>query len=127
MKKYGVKEIFCIEYEEFDDYEIGESILNVWINGLEICSYEQNGKIKYYHWNLRNIVEWLKNNMQNILFETEFPLPINATSSIEFFQKSGEFDSENEEKLYEWDTRRRPRSRGGCSPAARSCRGQRGP
>lgn len=102
MKIYGERESFCIEYSNCDNYEIGESILYVWIKGIEICSYQQNGEIKYYHWNLSNIVKWFKINLNHILNETTFPLPINANTSIEFFKASSNFDSNDDEKFYEW-------------------------
>ena len=55
---------------------------------------------------MSQIVEWLIINEQYILNEIEFPLQVDAKSSLEFFDKSGTFDSDDIEEFHKWYTKR---------------------
>ncbi|URZ17192.1 hypothetical protein [Clostridium felsineum] len=46
---------------------------------------------------LNLIVEWLCKNRNNIINETQFSLTVEANNAIEFYNKSGDFDSDDDE------------------------------
>lgn len=99
MNCFGNRSLFAIEYENCDEED---SILDVWIENKPICRFYRNGILQKYKWNLTSIVEWFEQNIEYIVNEEKFPLPINANSSIEFYNKSSGFDSEDMEEFDKW-------------------------
>ena len=102
MRCFGERDKLSIEYEVIDE----EGYLEFWIDNKELCCFYKNGKKQRYKWDLLCVFEWLVDNKDYILNETQFPLPVNANSSIDFWNKSGEFDSDNFEEDYTWFKKR---------------------
>lgn len=96
---YGNKDIFAIEYEKEDN---DEYFFEMWINKKPICCFTRNGKFQKFKWNLDSLVEWFENNIKYIIKEEKFPLLINAESSIDFYNKSSEFDSDDMDEFDRW-------------------------
>lgn len=103
MKCFGIKEVFGIEYE-LNNFNNGS--LEVWVNNKSVCNFLKNGESHKYNWDLVYVIEWLCKNKKNIINEIGFPLPIKADTSIEFYNKSGEFDSDDDDEFYEWFKKR---------------------
>ena len=78
----------------------------MWANNIPICCFIKNNTVEQYTWDLSYIAEWLNNNLSNLLKEDEFPLPIKADSSIDFYQKSGDFDSDDIDEFDRWFEKR---------------------
>lgn len=99
MKQFGDKNIFAIEYKILE-YNYGK--FELWIYGKPVCCFLKNETVNIYEGNLLYIVEWFKLNISNILNECEYPLPIIATSSLDFLNKSGDFDSDDMSEFDKW-------------------------
>ncbi len=102
MKCFGNKQELAIEYEILDE----EGYFEFWVDNKPLCCFYKDGKKQQYKWQLSHIVDWLIENEQYILDEIEFPLNVNANSSIDFFDKSGEFDSDDIEEFHRWFEKR---------------------
>jgi len=102
MKCFGNKQELAIEYKIIDE----EGYFEFWVDNKPLCCFYKDGKKQQYKWQLSHIVDWLIENEQYILAETEFPLNVNANSSIDFFDKSGEFDSDDIEEFSRWFEKR---------------------
>lgn len=103
MKCFGNKQKLAIEYEIINEVAHFE----FWAGNKPLCSLYKNGKKQLYQlskWELSQIVDWFVEKEQYILNEIEFPLHIDAKSSIEFLDKSGTFDSDNIEEFDKWYT-----------------------
>ena len=103
MKCFGNKKVFAIEYQLNN---VNNGNLEIWIDNISICNFRRESEIYGYNWDLFYIVEWLYKNKDNIINEIQFPLPIRADTSIEFYNKSGEFDSDNDDEFDEWFEKR---------------------
>lgn len=103
MHRFGKKEIFALEYEMLDKRN---SCFEMWVHNIPICCFIRNNIIEQYRWDLSYIVEWLNDNISKVLKEDKFPLQINADSSIDFYNKSGEFDSDNIDEFDRWFEKR---------------------
>lgn len=103
MKSFGKREIFAIEYEMLD---MENGYFEMWVHNTPICCYFKNSIMYQYKWNLSYIVEWLNKNILNILKENEFPLPVKADTSIDFYNKSGDFDSDDIDEFDKWFEKR---------------------
>lgn len=99
MRCFGKRQEFAIEYELHNGYE---GYFDLWVDNKSICCFFRNNEKIKYKWDLLSIVEWLKDNITNILEEREFPLPVVATTSLEFYNLSGEFDTDNIALFEEW-------------------------
>ncbi len=77
-----------------------------WVGGKPLCCFCVYGKMHQYKWDLSFIVNWLMENRQYIMHEMDFPLDVDAKTSIDFWNKSGEFDSEDIEEFHEWYEKR---------------------
>lgn len=103
MRCFGKRDLFGIEYFLID---MEKAYFEIWVYNKPICSFYKNN-IKYQCiCNLLNIVEWLNKNISNILNEEEFPLPVEANTSIEFYIKSGGFDSDDIDEFDKWFEKR---------------------
>lgn len=102
MKCFGKKQELAIEYEIVDE----ESYFEFWVDNKPLCRFCRDENEQQYKWELSHIIDWLVENEQYILEETEFPLQVNANSSLEFFDKSGEFDSDDIEEFDKWFEKR---------------------
>lgn len=108
VKIFGEKEKFAIGYE-IEDFK--EAKMNVYVNNKPICTFIKNGVIHELKWSLDDIVEWLETNIEYILHEEGFPLPVEGNSAIEIYNKSCGFESDDEafddwhEKRQEWSFR----------------------
>lgn len=96
---YGNKYKFAIEYETKDNNECS---FGLWVDKKEICSFIRNGKYQQVQCNLSSLAEWFSQNMDDIIREKNFPLPIKANSSIDFYYKSAEFDSDDMDEFDRW-------------------------
>lgn len=103
MKSFGKKEIFAVEYEILD---MENGYFEMWVHNTPICCYLKNNTMEQYRWNLSYIVEWLNKNIPNLLKENGFPLPIKANTSIDFYIKSGDYDSEDIDEFDRWFEKR---------------------
>lgn len=99
MKQFGIKENFALEYEKYDDEE---SYFEMWVKGVPVCCFILRGEKWTYRWDLSFVTEWMRENLNHILDEEEFPLPVKGVSSIDFWKKSCEFDSEKDDEFDEW-------------------------
>ena len=97
----GKKEL-AIEYEVIGE----ESYFEFLVDNKQLCCFLKDGKEQQYKWELSCIIDWLIENEEYILDEIEFPLKVNANSSLEFFNKSGEFDSDDIEEFHKWFEKR---------------------
>lgn len=105
MKCFGNKQKLAIEYEIMNKVACFE----FWVDNKPLCCFFKNGKRQQYKltkWELSQIVEWLIKNERYILNEIEFPLQVNAKTSMEFLDKSGTFDSDDIEEFHNWYTKR---------------------
>lgn len=96
---YGSKSTFAIEYEKENNEEC---TFEMWVDGKPICCFTRNGEFQKYRWNLSSLVEWFEQNIEYIITEREFPLLIKADSSIDFYVKSSEFDTDDMEAFDRW-------------------------
>lgn len=99
MKCFGIRKVFAVEYEMIDAIS---GYFEMWVDNKAVCQYEKNSTEWKYEWNLLYIVEWLSKNLTSILCEVEFPLPVSANSSIDFLNKSNEFDSDDIDEFERW-------------------------
>ncbi len=92
MTIIGSKDTFAIEYEMTDsDY----GWMEIWVNNRTVCSYLWRDK-KFHFWgHVKLLVEWFSDSIEAILNETEFPLAVNATSSIDFESKCRRLPSDD--------------------------------
>ena len=74
MKSFGKREIFAVEYEILG---MEDGCFEMWVYNTPVCCSFKNNIVKQYRWDLSYIVEWLDDNISNILKEDEFPLPVN--------------------------------------------------
>ena len=102
MKCFGKRKELAIEYEIIGK----EGYFEFWVDDKPLCCFYKDGKKEQYKWELSYIVNWLIENEQYILNEIEFPLQVDANSSIKFLDKSGEFDSDNMEEFDRWFEKR---------------------
>ena len=102
MKYFGDPEKFALAYQRIND----ECFLKVWVHKVEVCGYFKQDDTHVYRWNIGETVEWLRENLENILTESDFPLPIKADNSIEFYRESGNFESEDDDEFYQWYDKR---------------------
>lgn len=102
MKCFGEKEELAIEYEIIDN----ESYFDIWVDGKSLCCFYRDGKKQYNKCELSYIIEWFIANTQHIIEEKDFPLQVNADSSLDFWDKSGKFDSEDIEEFHDWFEKR---------------------
>ncbi len=103
MKCFGIRKVFAVEYEMIDAIS---GYFEMWVDNKAVCQYEKNSTEWKYEWNLLYIVEWLSKNLTSILCEVEFPLPVSANSSIDFLNKSNEFDSDDIDEFERWFEKR---------------------
>lgn len=99
MKSFGNEEIFSIKYTLIAKVD---AILQVFINGQSVSAFMKGNAIYECRCNLKQLVEWLEQNDKYILAEQNYPLPINGDTGVELYNKSGEFDSEDDEKFDLW-------------------------
>ena len=103
MKRFGERTIFAIEYT-LHDKENG--FFEMWVHGAPICCYLKNNVIQPCRCNLLSIGEWLSENISNLLNEKEFPLPVMANTSIDFYNRSGDFNSDDMDEFDKWYEKR---------------------
>lgn len=103
MRRYGLKEKFAIEYEMVNS-ESG--YFELWVSNKAVCCFQKDNTMQQYYWDLSYIVDWLNNNRYNLLKEIEFPLPISARTSIDFLNKSNDFDSDDIDEFTKWFEKR---------------------
>ncbi|WP_411680984.1 hypothetical protein [Clostridium thailandense] len=113
MKYFGNKEVFAVAYElkesPFNESEGNEptwGIFQMWVNNKSVCTFSMDDQIRDYEWNLIFIVEWLCKNKNNILNETQFPLPTEGNNAIELYNNSGDFDSDDDDEFDSWFEKR---------------------
>lgn len=103
MKSFGKKEIFAVEYERLD---MENGYFEMWVHNTPICCFWKNNTLEQYRWDLSYVVEWLNKNIPNLLKENGFPLPIKADTSIDFYNKSGDYDSDDIDEFDKWFEKR---------------------
>ncbi|MDE6016158.1 MAG: hypothetical protein K2H41_10745 [Acetatifactor sp.] len=101
MKRFGNRKQFALEY--YGSEPDGYNCFKCWIEGQDICRYVFQGKKVFStHCDVYNIKDWFVENWDIIMSSCEFPLGIQADSSTDFYEKSGDFDSDDDEEFYEW-------------------------
>lgn len=103
MRCFGIKEFFAIEYEMLN---MENGYFEMWVDSIPICCFIKDNTEQPYNWDLSFVVEWLSKNIPNVLKEIEFPLPIKATTAIEFYNKSGDYDFDDINEFNEWFDKR---------------------
>jgi hypothetical protein len=113
MKYFGNKEVFAVAYElkESPFNECGRNepswgVFQMWVNNKSVCTFSVDDKIREYEWDLIFIMEWLCKNKNNILNETQFPLPSEGNNAIELYNNSGDFDSDDDDEFDSWFVKR---------------------
>lgn len=114
MKCFGDKDVFAVSYElkesPFNELEINDSttwgVFQMWVHNKSVCTFSMGDKVREYEWDLIFIVEWLCKNKDNILNETQFPLPSEGNNSIELYKHSGNFDSDDDDEFDSWFEKR---------------------
>jgi hypothetical protein len=96
---YGNKKEFALEFR--DDF-----LFLCWINGKNICEYYYNDNKFNCIKRKEDIEERFFNNINSIINEASFPLPVKADTSIDFYKKSGSFDSDDIEEFSNWYEKR---------------------
>lgn len=91
---YGNKNKFAITSEYFLDSKTTE--LCLFINGINIMEFENNGKILTTRGNLDELVKWLNNFINNI-FEDPIPFNNNGLNLAEKASLARNFDSDDDE------------------------------
>ncbi|WP_059051194.1 hypothetical protein [Paenibacillus senegalimassiliensis] len=109
MREFGNSQVFSIKYEftnnPYDEIGIiGNSwgVFELWVNGKELCRFLRNNQECNYEWNLIYLVDWISKNLNNILYDEEFPLPVNGKTTLELLINSSEFNSDNDDEFDEW-------------------------
>jgi len=113
MKYFGNKEVFAFAYELKDcpfnvsgKNEPTWGIFQMWVNDKSVCTYLREDQRHEYEWDLIFIVEWLCKNKNNILNESQFPLPSEGNNALELYYNSGDFDSDNIDVFDTWFKKR---------------------
>jgi len=99
MKLFGEKNKFAMEYEMTDS---AAGLFELWVGGLPVCCKKENDSIIPYEWRLDALAQWLEDNLQGLICEEDFPLPVSAEGSLDFYAKSGEFDSDSLDEIEAW-------------------------
>lgn len=99
MKLFGDISNFAIEYEI---YSIDEVYLEVYVEDKPICKFIRNNKVYDFIWDISEIIEWMDENLVNILEEERFPLPVTGETGVELYKNSGDFDSLDDEEFDSW-------------------------
>jgi hypothetical protein len=109
LNRFGNSDKFAIHYKlitsPFKEKGILEKTwgkFELWVDGKEVCKFQRNNKVYTYEYNLIYLVEWLCNNLQYILTHESFPLPVEGSNSIELINRANEFESEDEDEIYNW-------------------------
>lgn len=102
MQLIGNKDTFGIELSK----DVFAYQLSVYVQGKDILQFDKEGITYSYRWReCQNIIDWIYENMKNILSDDRFPLSVFADSSAEKCQKSFDLDFDDIEQyeiLQEW-------------------------
>ena len=109
MKVIGNKKEFSIEYELFPSEGEDEilwdqlhGILAVYVKNKNICRYSYNGEECDFEGVLFYIVEWLCENLSNILGYDPYPLPVEGNNLLELIDSANTFDTDDEIEEHLW-------------------------
>jgi len=108
MKLFGDKKMFAMGYDLdlSGEYGPGVAELRVFIEDKSVCTFMNKGRIYEFKWDIRDIVEWLEEDMSRILKEEEgFPLPVIGNNAIEL-QKNSHLETDDQEELDDWYDKR---------------------
>jgi len=103
MRIFGNKKEFAIEYE-LDNFSKAE--FKLYLDSKSICAFKRNNIIYEFKWDIRELVDWLELNLNYVLSEEGFPLPVEGNTAVELYQNSGEFDSEDDDTFDSWYEKR---------------------
>lgn len=116
MMRIGKQEEFMIRFgpssENNDFYgnknnaPKGEYYFDVIVFNKSICSYKKDGVEQKYYCDIELIKNWFLDNKEYIYNELNFPLPVKAQTGLEFYNKSGNFDSDDDDEFYKWHATR---------------------
>lgn len=99
MIKIGMEDVFEIYFEK-DNLDFNKLVLKVY--NKDITSYYYQNKLTCFSGNVSSLIEWFQNNLETILTNESFPLPVKANSSYDFYLKCMKYDSEDIDELTEW-------------------------
>jgi len=106
MKTFGDKSLFAIEYEmdRTGEYGPGVAVFMVYINSKSVCTFKRDDVVYEFYWDIKDIVEWFEINLGRIIEEEDgFPLPVKADTAVEFYHNSCDYNSDDEDDLFEWN------------------------
>lgn len=108
-KKFGNEKNFAIEYELLQNpYAegglIGASwgVLDLWVDGKNLCKYSYKNKWSTYTWNLSYIVTWFFDNWELIVGFDPYPLDVEGKNLLELLNESDNYDSDDELEFDLW-------------------------
>jgi hypothetical protein len=104
MCLFGDKKEVAIYYNFSGDYDRIE--FDLFIEDKSICTYSRNGQIHSLELDIRDIIEWFEKNLDNLLTDTNFPLPVTGSNSIELVNKASDFDSDDDDEFFNWYEKR---------------------
>lgn len=109
MRIIGDKSVFAIEYELFNTEKDNVSIwhrlqgtMSMYVYEKNICEYLFNEKEFTYNGVLYYIVDWLCENLSNIVGYDPYPMPVEAENVLELISKANEFETNDELEEYLW-------------------------
>lgn len=78
----------------------------MWVYNKSVCTFSVYNKICEYEWELSFIVAWFCQNKNNILNESQFPLPTEGNNAIELYNNSWDFDPDDDDEFDSWFEKR---------------------
>ncbi|MBQ5446997.1 MAG: hypothetical protein IIT48_10100 [Lachnospiraceae bacterium] len=97
----GEKNKFALEFED-----TSVSIFRCWIKGINACAYIYDNERYDCHCHISDIIQWFIDCYDIIVSDDNYPLGIEAKNALEFYNKSGEFESDDIDIFDEWYTTR---------------------
>ena len=100
LKTFGDKNELALEYEKSEGSD--ESVFNLFIQNSPVCMFRKNMITRTFKWKIDDLVEWLETNLDNILVEEGFPLPVDAKTAVDFMEKSSNFETDDDAEFDSW-------------------------
>lgn len=104
MGLFGDKKDFALEYNFYNKFASINSSLDIivefdlYVQNKSVCEFIREGTGVYkFIWDIRDLVEWLEENLGCILTEEGFPLETTAKTGIDFANIKCPFDPFDEE------------------------------
>ncbi len=109
MRIIGNKNDFAIEYELFPIEKESEKLwdqlqgtMAVYVKNKNICRYSLNGEEFDFNGVLFHVIDWLCENLSNVLGYDPYPMPVDGENLLELINSANEFETDDEIEEYLW-------------------------